>query len=229
MFPQRCAYGVVSHESGFTTRAMKSREWVDKRREKYEPWLNKLTSASSVIADVGDYVYLPYSHMNMNKQVPFLAHSALFLSGSPFVLKSDFTIDTIIKMCEFRPQAMMGGEIRTYQTEVVPEFLKHLYEHRRELFNELCKRYDRAKKIATEYTFVGRKATLATLVPNVGEYTDIHSGKWVWDGKYLTSFNSHACFMLVRGYTELRVKPPEDAVVAITDDGQVDENTSFVA
>jgi hypothetical protein len=87
--------------------------------------------------EIGDYIYLHYAHINMNEGVPFLAKSYLFSSGMPFLLKKDFTLENIIKMIKFRPQALFGGEITEYQQKTVPLFLQHLQLKYPELFGQI--------------------------------------------------------------------------------------------
>lgn len=79
-------------------------------------------------------------------------------------------------------------------------------------------------------TNVGRKAILQTLTPNVGTFTDIHGGIWVWDGEYLHSNNTHASFTLIetREIQECRLKPNGNVAVKVSDDAQVNDNTEFI-
>ena len=225
----RCPYGKYNQETGFTKRAKSYSKWIREKKEKYKDVPKGLGSHSKVMAVVGDYLFLPYSFMTLNKSIPFLAHSSLFSGGNCFLPKTSFTIKNIINMCEYSPQALMGGEITSYQQEQIPKFIKHLSEQMPDLFEELCKEYPRAQEEVEKYSYIGRKALLKTLVPNVGEFVDIHKGNWRWDGKYLISKNSKASFMLVNKFSEIRLVPDEESVVEITDDSQVGEDTVFMS
>lgn len=225
----RCPYGRFSTEEGFTSRANAYSKWIDERKIQYKEALNKLKSHSYILTEVGDYVFLPYGHMTMNKDIPFLEHSSLFINGNCFLHKNAFTIHNIINICEFRPMAMIGGEITSYQNEEVPKFLKHLSEQMPEIFKELSREYERAKTTVNSFSHIGRKAYLNTLTPNIGEFVDCHKSKWIWDGTYLTSYNSAASFMLVNKFSELRIKPIGEHVVTITDNDQVNKDTKFVS
>ncbi|MFA5420208.1 MAG: hypothetical protein WC341_17275, partial [Bacteroidales bacterium] len=75
---------------------------------------------------LGDYYYLPYSHMDMCESVPFVKRSAFIVSGVPFVKKEDFTPECVVALATFSPMALFGGEITQYQQEEVPKFLFHL-------------------------------------------------------------------------------------------------------
>ena len=226
-FGSRCPYGKKGHEVGFTPKARAFSDWIRKQETKYD-YLPKppLKSAKKIMALIGDYVYLPYSFMNSNKQVPFLEHGNIFSYGSDFINKEDFTIDTIINICNYRPQALMGGTITDYQDKSIPLFLIHLKEKFPDLYTQLLEVYPLAAEIMATHTNVGRKARLGTLTPNVGTFNEKES-TWHWDGEYLTSTDKKTCFLIVSEFSEIRIKPSLDVIVTISDDGQVNENTVF--
>ena len=242
-----CPYGMHRKFEGFTSKARAYNTWINEQKKKYEgvPFLNGHTD---VLAFVGDYVFLPYAHMDM-ADIGWIQKNTGFLGkGCAFLKKELFTPETILKLINFRPQAMMGGEITSYQKESIPKFVKHLQEKCPDLLNQVEKleikialdlgktREDapsfvrsRIRKILEEYSYKGRKAILQTLTPNIGKFTDIHKGEWIWDGEYLTSLNAHASFMLVDKFDEIRVKPKPRATVVITEEGQVNPKTEFLS
>jgi hypothetical protein len=223
-----CPYGHYRKDEGFTSKARAYMIWVNDQKKKYEgvPYLKE---HSDVLAFIGDYVFLPYSHMDM-ADVGFIQKNTGFLGhGCAFLKKELFTIQNIEYLIHFRPQAWMGGEITTYQKEEVPKFVKHLQEKCPGLFKELLEYDPTIQSIIDAYSYKGRKAVLQTLTPNIGKFTDIHKGEWIWDGEYLTSLNAHASFMLVDKFDEIKVKPKSKAVVTITEDSQVNEKTEFLS
>ena len=231
-FGSRCPYGQHQTQTGYTRKARAYFDWIRKEEAKYSHLPKpSLTSPKSIMAIVGDYVYLPYSFMNLNKYVPFIEHANTFNNGSHFLKLENFTIDNIIKICKFRPQALMGGEITDYQRKSIPLFLMHLREQFRDLCTQLVEVYPRALEILSAHTNVGRKARLGTLTPNVGTFNETSSNKitatWVWDGEYLTSFDKETSFLIINDFTEARIKPNPNVIVTITDEGQVNENTKF--
>jgi hypothetical protein len=223
----KCPYGRYSKYEGFTRNARKYSEWIKEQETKYAG-ITYLNSHSTVMAIVGEYIFLPYPHMTMNGVIPFLGKESLFVNGNGFLKLENFTVDTIIKMVEFKPQALMGGEIKSYQKEVLPKFLKHLSEQMPELFQQVIEKSEKAKEQYRTFTNVGRRAILETVTPNVGQFKDIHGGLWTWDGKTLKSNNSKASFMLVSAFKELAIVPEEKQTVTITDEGQVGDKTIFV-
>lgn len=241
-----CPYGMYRKFEGFTPKARAYNTWINEQKKKYEgvPYIKEHTD---VLAFIGDYVFLPYAHMDM-AEVGFIQKNTGFLGkGCAFLKKELFTPEVILKLINFHPQAMMGGEISSYQQESIPKFVKHLQEKCPELLKETekleIKRFldfehkneenkffrSRIREILEKYSYKGRKAILQSLTPNVGKFTDIHKGEWIWDGEYLTSLNAHASFMLVDKFDEIRVKPKLRATVVITEEGQVNEKTEFLS
>lgn len=223
-----CPYGHFRKYEGPTPRARAYSKWIEEQKKKYEgvPYLKDHTD---MIAFIGDYVFLPYAHMDM-ADVGWIQKSGGFLGkGCAFLKKELFTVQNISHLIHFHPQAMMGGGITSYQKEEVPKFVKHLQEKCPGLFKELLEYDPTIQKIVDAYSYIGRKAILQTLIPNIGKFVDIHKGEWIWDGTYLTSLNSHASFMLVDKFEEIKVKPKEKAEVKITDNAQVNEKTEFLS
>jgi len=221
-----CPHGRRSFETGFTKRARKFRAWVSERKEKYADHLWKLKSPTSLLAMVGDYIYLPYAHMSMNGHV-FEDKSTLFHSGSGLLPIANFTTEAIVSIAIFRPQAMMGGEIKTYQSEVVPLFLQHLKEKMPERYNMLP---SELLENVTEYSAVGRKALLSSLLPGTVVKKKTKKESWIWDGKYLTSNNPDLLFPFVKyEKAQLILTPKEGTTIEITDDNQVSADTVFMS
>ncbi len=134
----RCTYGSVGRVTGWTPRAKKYsaflKEWQQKAKE------NPITQPKErKIAFIGGYVWLPYVHMDhlngKSKGIVFERYShALSDIDLPFMPRGCFTPETIVKLVEFRPQALFGGTITHYFDEVVPRFLADLQEIDPELF-----------------------------------------------------------------------------------------------
>lgn len=222
-----CPYGRCSVEQGPTKRSHKIGSWVRGREETHKDALHRLKYPNQVMAMVGDYVFLPYAHMTMNEKVPFLSHSSLFVSGNCFLPLDKFTIETIIELVDFRPSALMGGEISSYQREEVPKFLQHLREKMPGLFAQVVAKKPELSSKAGAFSPVGRKALLRTLargskVVKTGE-------TWTWDGEYLSSTN-HRILFPVAEYSEIsvRIKPEAEAIVEVSSLDQVGPETVFV-
>lgn len=209
-----CIYGEKNVHYGYTKRARKYYTWCEEQMKKYHGI--KYLNSPSMMGIVGDYIFLPYAHIEMIKDFP--------LEKKRFVKIKYFTKENIIKLIDFKPRDWFSYEIKSYQ-EKIPKFLKHLSEQFPELFSQIIsnKKYEEKYK---KFTNVGRKAILQTLKPNIGFYIDIHGSKWVWDGKQLHSKNSKMSFGLCK-FTEITMVPQEKQVVKISSDDQVDIDTIF--
>jgi hypothetical protein len=205
---------------------------VREKREQYKgvPFLQP---ASDQMAIIGDYVFLPYAHMTMCEAVPFRSRSGFFSSGDAFLSREFWTIETVLALLEHRPQAMMGGEITTYQKEEIPKFLLHLREADPEMWKQLiavCPQYD----VAANH--VGRKAILQTLKHPIQWTQSSHRGeypvRWQWDGETVTTNSKNAFNTTWAGLEaeslEIKVKPKPSTVVVVKSNDWVDVDTEFL-
>lgn len=227
----QCPYGRFESKKGPTKRAQSCRKWISNEKEMYSD-VPVLSYPTRKLAFIGDYVYLPYAHMDMCKDVNFLKHSCVFVSGIPLISREHWTIDTVIRLVKFRPQALMGGEIQSYQKEEIPKFVQHLREIDSEMFGMLV---EREPRFNVEPNYVGRKAILKTLNFPISFTMKRHEDypiDWRWDGEKLTTNSMH-----VYGKTwgnieldsmEMIAIPKENACIEVQKNEWVNENTQFV-
>ncbi len=231
-FSNRCKYGKVNNVRGYTSRAAKhyefKREWEN--HEKY----NKLNYPSRKLGLIGDIVVFPYPHVRIkeNEGGNLIVDGPGFGSDISFISYEKFTIDIINKLCTFRPQAMMGGEITRYQKEIIPLFLAHLKEILPDKYSELTEKY---KTITNEINYVGRKALLKTINPSTVRYESRQYPQlnelWDWDGETLTRKSGYvSSFNITKDYEiqEIKIKPSDKSIVKISSNEQVTENTIFL-
>lgn len=218
-----CPYGKRVRVRGPTPRARSFYSFISDAKKAHEglPWLGSPSGDS--VALVGDYVYLPMAHMHN-----YVNSVEIEGMKGQFVPRSSLTPAVVKMLLEYRPQALFGGEIRSYQNEGVPIFARGLLECLPELVAEVKREYPSLAVYFAKTTNVGRKARLSTLKPDVGTFVDIHGASWRWDGEYLYSENSRGAFMLTR-FSEVRIKPLPDEFVKVTDDAQVTRETIFEA
>lgn len=227
-----CKFGSVNTVRGFTSRAKKygefKREWQG--HEKY----NKLSYPPTKLGIIGDKVVFPYPFINIEKtengnykmDVPY------FSNRNSYIDLEDFTVDLIYQICTFRPQAMMGGEIKSYQKEKVPLFLSHLEEVIPELYVEFITKYE---GFSQKINYVGRKALLKTINPSDVHYIASTSSNlnsnWYWDGEFLTYKDGYvSSFPVVNDYgiEEIKLRPNDKTVIKITNNEQVKKDTVFI-
>ena len=227
-----CPYGKMHKETGPTKRAQSFRRWVAERKSKH-PDVGVLKSPPNKMAFIGDYVFLPYAHMDMNKDAAFLKHSSAFVKGTAFLPLEHWNIDTILNIIVYRPHALMGGEITTYQKESVPAFIAHLKELDPEMFDKLV---EKRPDLDVEISYVGRKALLRTLAHPIewdAKVNDKYPVHWKWDGKTLKSTSQHVYSSTWGGSIpmesiDFRAVPKENAAIVIQDSDWVTEETEFI-
>ncbi len=217
-----CLYGRLSCEVGPTPRARKFSAWIRERQKERED-IPSLGYPVCKLAFIGEWVYLPYAHMDMNKSLEFTGK---------MLRKEDWTIGTVLQLIDFRPQPLFGyGEIASYQQEGVPLFLMHL----REVALEMWARVIASRpELDTQPDYVGRKALVNTLAHPI-EWTTKHAEypvRWRWDGKQLTS-SSPDVYSKTWGKVKLAELtlagvPADDAAVEVQSNDWVTERTVFV-
>ena len=232
-FSRRCKYGKIERVTGYTSRAKKYYEFKSKW-EKHEQY-SKLKYPPEKLGLIDNKVVFPYPHIQIeeNKDGTLKLESPnIFLDELFFVDYDKFTIDFINELCNFKPQAMMGGTILKYQQKVIPLFLTHLKEIIPNRFEELRTAYPELIK-GIDYT--GRKALLRTLNPCKLYYENSRypqfDNEWYWDGKELIYKEGYISdFDIADNYeiSEIKLKPTDKTVIEITDNSQVSENTIFV-
>ncbi|MGE7461126.1 hypothetical protein ACQKKO_03500 [Alkalihalobacillus sp. NPDC127517] len=226
-----CSQGTTRTVKGYTSRAQKyhlfKKSWQE--HEQY----NKLKLAKNKLGIIGDKVLLPYPHLRVVKE----GHRSysfkdpyLFSDSSNEIDIDDFTVDFIHRVCKHRPQAMMGGTIPSYQKEAVPLFLAHLKETLPEKYKEFISEYAEYDK---EIDHIGRTAVLKTVKPSVVIHKrDSGDEKWEWNGELLTLISgvSKVFVSIVRNfdYKNVVIKPSDDAVITISSNDQVGEDTVFI-
>ena len=232
ILPDECPYGKRHRDEGPTKRSKGLSKWVqDKKAFGGGDAAPHLKFPPHRMALIGDYVYLPYSHMDSNVNVKFLSHSHLFKTGDPFVRKEDWNIDTVIDIIKYSPQALMGGEITSYQKEVVPRFIQHLKEVDPGMHKELLLKMP---KLDVPSNYVGRKALLRTLSHPIElkPKNEKYPVAWGWDGSQVTT-TSMSAYNGTWGDIKLKeIKvigtPEDDAVAVVQDNSWVLPETVFI-
>jgi len=234
MFQDKCVYGKKVSIDGFTRKASKYNSWINDNKEQYKDVFNKLKSATKKMAIVGDYIYLPYSHLNMNKKLPFNNFGGFMNDGDKYMLLKDFTDEVIFSIITFSPQALMGGTIKSYAKEVVPDFITHIIEVFPDKVKSFLMKYPNMEFMFVIRSPIGRKALLESLKPGtvITKYHDsdkLNTQHWTWDGEYITSTDCGYSFSVVEFDTvEVKLKPKENTAVVITDKNQTDQDTIYI-
>jgi len=175
----------------------------------------------------------------MNEKVKFLSKGGALANGSSFIHKDDWTLETILEILRFSPQALFGGSITSYRTEELPLFLIHLEEVMPTVYAQIADKYPAIIKamVPEKKNYVGRTAVLQTVVPCVfftsGSRDGEYRVQWTWDGTKLTTDTRHAYAQTwgeVQNFEKVSttIIPNEKTTIKITDNAQVNSSTVFI-
>lgn len=196
ILPHGCPYGKSSWtSSGVTKRAAAYREWSKKAHAEQEAFYAenpRLNYAKPRVAVVGDYVYVPTPHADMNEKVPFVSRGSIVSTGTPFVKREEFTPEVVLEIANFVPRTIFDRvPIASYQKEEVPKFLYQLKQALPEIYAAAA-RLDPTleNRILKVDDFVGRQISVIELPPGeIDVVVDDKSRRTVrmtWDGKRLS-------------------------------------------
>ena len=222
-----CIYGRVTRTEGYTKRAYRSykpkmRKFKE-QREKHGPMPK---STKKEIATIGEWVYLGYAHISNCEVVPFKGHGGPFSLAIPFIKVEDFTPEVVVMLAAFRPRAMMGGEITSYQKKEVPRFLYHLKHQMPELYGAAL---ELNPDIAQKTFALSDIGSVKTSIHNVAPGTKVFiKDKWcgIWDGEQITTEEKgdHGIMALMFNLTGTvsLVITPKKLEVAVCDEAEIE-------
>ena len=232
LFKNYCPYGSKNTTVGYSRMASKFSSWIYEFMDKHKDACNARSRLKQPekMEYFMDLVYIPISHLGLNENMDFVDGKGYFAYSYPIVKRSDFNEEFISKqILGFNPRALMGGAIWDYQEKEVPKFLRWLKRLDPVLFDKV-KALNPDYRSFTKLSDVGKKAVLQTLNPNIGTFADTSNRAWTWDGEYLYSSNVrfYGTILELEEIEECRLKPKDRAIVKVTDDNQVNDNTEFI-
>lgn len=179
------------------------------------------------IIRIGNNVFLTPPYVRIELQGEKLMCSDPGFGGNSILIQIEvLTPENIKRICEYRPRALMGGEIADYQQKVVPMFLHQL--------SQLCPEH--FKVFFTTYpdfnikppSWIGRYARLSTC-NRESVYRDTLGNLFYFDGDDVVCDCYQSVFLPFSGKsTKIRISVTDDMSVKITDDRQVTNDTIFV-
>lgn len=220
-----CPYGLIKSDIGFTKRAAKFRSWINERKKRVDGICQ--LKALKKIEQIGEYIYFPYPHWHLDKTITDKLENKSKGRISFFTIK-EFTVELFELIVNTRPRSLFGGEITSYQKDVVPQIVLHTEEQLPEFYRKWSEMYPETAGKYKVKNYVGRKAFLKTCV--VGAEFKIKRGDvGVWDGKFLIIDNYNPLFPPVRDClsTKMIFEPTDKTTIVITNNSQVDRKTLF--
>lgn len=216
---QKCDYLEVSWVNGYTSRAKKFNEFMEKWRshEKYNNIEKRLKRFEYV---ANDMVRIELPHIDVEKAAKGeKGYSATKSNNIGYIKRSDFTVETLINIMESYSYPALGGG-KLFSKDKKEEMLIAIKEIDKKLYDEYI------EKTGKTINYVGKKAYVNTLKPNI----DLGEG-WYWDGKYICKKESDRveCKVLlsfVKG-SEICFIPEAEALIKIKDNNWVTDDTQF--
>ena len=226
-----CLYGKEGYSESATKRAQSYYKFVTAARaqiaEEKAKGLPQPKYTSMQLVKIGEYVVFPNGQITMCEAVPFVAHGGFFRTGRPWLKEEDFTVENLLRLVNFRPQALMGGEITTYQKEEVPRLLLQLKFRFPEMFAAVIEAApELAERVPNPEKFVG--ATLnVTKFPSglvtlkFGTREKPVTVEATWDGEKLTATLDGTARTWLMDYNEavtVTFTPKENVKAVVTEE-----------
>lgn len=227
IFGVRCGIGNVACVDGCTKQSQTYRR-VWNEAKAHEAYAKLKYPHHTMVTKIGNDVFLTLHHiwLEAKEDGRILCLNPHIGTNRLMVKREMLTPDNIKRICEFRPQAIMGGTIRDYQAKTVPLFLHQL----RTLFPDEYEAFRNAYPDFNilEPVWIGRRAKLSTCNRTV-EVKDLHGNVFHFEGEYLVCDCYKSAFAPFDAKNaEIRIRVSDEMEVNITDNKQVTPETVFV-
>lgn len=126
----------------------------------------------------------------------------------------------------YKPEALMGGVIDSFQKEKIPEFMMEVKSKFPQLYKGVLKKSERLQEVDKEISYVGKKAKVKTLKPGKVEVeiTIINSQTFIWNGETLSNEVKTRSGDVINQ----NISPSDDTVVTIIEEDTVGKFAEFV-
>lgn len=214
-----CPYGHTTKETGFTKAAKNCGKLVREYKDKYGE-VEYSKKDLGFVCYIGDYVYLNLPHLiNYSNSI----REKNFFIGDDMIKREDFTPEFVVELIKFRPRALMGGEITSYQKEEVPKFCTQLKRYMPDMYEKVKAIYPEIDKYIKEIDYSDKYAKVKTLLPGKVKISIYYCE---WDGKVIRGTGKGLGIFDVED-AEVIIIPKDDTYVKIVDNATVTEETEF--
>lgn len=222
----------VQKEWGHTPRARSYGKIKTQFRKQYPDLEDKfLCKYPNDGENLNGAIYTGLSHLS-NYVNPLTKKYPEYFLTSKYIKEFAFDDKKFVEdLLNFKPLAMIGGVIESYQEEDLPKFLQSVKYYNNELYNKLLA-FDKVQELNKSFSPIGKIAKVHTLSPSkVLPLKDLFaysvSGTYFWDGeKIIITFNDKSAEST--NIDTLSFTPKEDYLVKIVEEDSVTPKTEFV-
>ena len=238
-----CKYGRIRVIDGYTTRAQKCSSWLSGvRNSEYYHKLDYPDNAYAAI--IGDFVWLNLIYTEIwertkeNRRCEYerlgwqVSERRGFSTGACFVPKSALTPELLERALTFRPHALMGGEIETYRTKIVPQVITDLRKICPELIAKVLE-INPALDVAENY--IGRKVYINSLKVGTVLKEKVNG---IVTATYTLTMNTHNGKLYLKGkcyqwhfggnrQQDVEIEVTDDMTYVVDDSSMVTTGTKF--
>lgn len=212
----KCKYSTTSTFTGYTKKALKYDEFFREKEKKYGKVISPLAVTDGVY-EIGEYIILTTIFLPKEDNLKNTHWEITLSDDYAWIKKENFDISLIKKIILYKPRAFFGGEIKSYQEEFVPMFIKELRKKFKNLYDQLS--IDE-KELEKSLNLIGKRVYITTL--SKGAIIKNSYGTFLWDGKYLTDkdYKPSMISLFSKGeYTcELKIKATGAEITKITEE-----------
>ena len=215
-----CPYGKQIRKEGYTKAARNCGVLVSEYRNKYSD-VEYALKALSTVCKINDYVYTGLLHLR-NYVNPIRPKD--FFIFEDLIKIENFTPEFIVELIKFRPYAIFGGEIESYQKKYVPQFCNQLKRNIPDLYQQVVEIYPEIQNLIENINYVGKKAKVKTLLPGT---VKLSSNILDWDGDVLKAKGEQILWCGLHD-EEVTIIPDEHTVVEICNNDTVTDETVLI-
>ena len=222
----------VQKEWGFTPRARSYGKIKNKFQKQYpdleDKYRCKYPNAGENLSGV---IYAGLSYLD-NYVNPLTKEYPEYFRTSKYIKESAFDDKKFVEdLLNFKPLAMIGGVIESYQNEELPKFLQSLKYYNNELYNKLLA-FDKVKELNQSFSPVGKTVKVHTLKPSkVSLLKNLMSfsmnESYFWDGEKIVITLGDKSSKEYNLNT-LYFTPNNDYIVKVVEEESVTPQTEFV-
>lgn len=237
MAPENCPYGSKSTVRGYTSRAAKYYDF--RKRYETDPVYGKLKYPNEIVAVMGDTLYIYTSYVSVRKRTEndekwrkdtngYIVGDCGFGGNYVFMPMESATNELLYKIFSYSPSSLMGGSIKSWKEERVPEILQELRKYAPDIHKRFVSEYPEYD-VAPSY--IGKMAFIDSLKPCTK--FRYKNAEWYFDGEYVESveeidIGSGSPWWLQDGSkSRVRIKVTPKMQFKVEDNSIIDDDVRF--